>query len=82
MPNIRCLEFYGKHVRMTCLGNRGLLMLSLRSRQMNRLVTYDVSNREWLKVCGCVVQSGWKKQQLWQQIACGTAFHPCLTSTA
>ncbi|KAM3705992.1 hypothetical protein ACB098_03G119300 [Castanea mollissima] len=78
MPNIQCLEFYGKHVRMTCLGNRGLLMLSLRSRQMNRLVTYDVSNREWLKVPGCVVPRGRKRQ--W--IACGTAFHPCLTAIA
>ncbi|KAG7975414.1 hypothetical protein I3843_06G097400 [Carya illinoinensis] len=78
MPNIWCLEFYGKHVRMTCLGNKGLLMLSLRSRQMNRLVTYNVSSREWLKVPGCVVPRGRKRQ--W--IACGTAFHPCLTATA
>lgn len=78
MPNIWCLEFYGKHVRMTCLGNKGLLMLSLRSRQMNRLVTYDLSSREWLKVPGCVLPRGRKRQ--W--IACGTAFHPCLTALA
>ncbi|XP_015894328.3 F-box only protein 6 [Ziziphus jujuba] len=78
MPNIWCLEFYGKHVRMTCLGNKGLLMLSLRSRQMNRLVTYNVSSREWLKVPGCMVPRGRKRQ--W--IACGTAFHPCLTAMA
>lgn len=78
MPNIWCLEFYGKHVRMTCLGNRGLLMLSLRSRQMNRLVTYDVSKKEWLKVPGCVLPRGRKRQ--W--IACGTAFNPCLTAVA
>ncbi|GLT86699.1 hypothetical protein SLE2022_048210 [Rubroshorea leprosula] len=78
MPNIWCLEFYGKHVRMTCLGNKGLLMLSLRSRQMNRLVTYNVKNGEWLKVPGCVVPQGRKRQ--W--IACGTAFHPCPTATA
>ncbi|ONI29961.1 hypothetical protein PRUPE_1G224600 [Prunus persica] len=78
MPNIWCLEFYGKHVRMTCLGNKGLLMLSLRSRQMNRLVTYNVSSREWLKVPGCVVPHGRKRQ--W--IACGTAFYPCLTAVA
>ncbi|XP_050375300.1 F-box only protein 6 [Argentina anserina] len=76
MPNIWCLEFYGKHVRMTCLGNKGLLMLSLRSRQMNRLVTYNVSSREWLKVPGCVVPHGRKRQ--W--IACGTSFYPCLTA--
>ncbi|GLT38875.1 hypothetical protein SLA2020_130930 [Shorea laevis] len=78
MPNIWCLEFYGKHIRMTCLGNKGLLMLSLRSRQMNRLVTYNVINGEWLKVPGCIVPQGRKRQ--W--IACGTAFHPCPTATA
>ncbi|XP_021899734.1 F-box only protein 6 [Carica papaya] len=78
MPNIWCLEFYGKHVRMTCLGNNDLLMLSLRSRQMNRLVTYNVRSREWVKVPGCVVPCGKKRQ--W--IACGTAFHPCLTAMA
>ncbi|XP_042066894.1 F-box only protein 6-like isoform X1 [Salvia splendens] len=78
MPNIWCLEFYGKHVRMTCLGNKGLLMLSLRSKQMNRLVTYDLASREWLKVPGCVLPRTRKRQ--W--IACGTAFHPCLTAIA
>ncbi|KAL9369786.1 hypothetical protein Peur_040985 [Populus x canadensis] len=78
MPNIWCLDFYGKHVRMTCLGNSGLLMLSLRSRQMNRLVTYNLVSREWLKVPGCLVPRGRKRQ--W--IACGTAFNPCLTATA
>nr|AUS89437.1 putative F-box protein [Sesuvium portulacastrum] len=76
MPNVWCLEFYGKHVRMTCLGNKGLLMLSLRSRQMNRIVTYDVARKEWLKVPGCVLPRGRKRQ--W--IACGTAFYPCLTA--
>ncbi|CAA0820096.1 F-box only protein 6 [Striga hermonthica] len=72
MPNVWCLEFYGKNdVRMTCLGNKGLIMLSLRSRQLNRLVTYDISTREWLRVPG--------KRKQW--IACGTAFHPCLTAS-
>ncbi|KAF5188969.1 F-box only protein [Thalictrum thalictroides] len=78
MPNIWCLEFYGKHVRMTCLGNKGLLMLSLRSKQMNRLVTYDVSSREWQKVPSCILPSGKKRQ--W--VACGTAFHPSPTAIA
>lgn len=78
MPNIWCLEFYGKHVRMTCLGNKGLLMLSLRSKQMNRLVTYDVASREWQKVPSCILPSGKKRQ--W--IACGTAFHPSPTAVA
>lgn len=78
MPNEQCLEFYGKHVRMTCLGNVGLLMLSLRSRQMNRIVTYDVAKGDWSKVPGCVLPSGGRKRQ-W--IACGTAFYPCLTAT-
>ncbi|KAI8018187.1 F-box only protein 6 [Camellia lanceoleosa] len=58
MPNIWCLEFYGKH--------------------MNRLVSYDVSSKEWLKVPGCTLPRGRKRQ--W--IACGTAFHPCLTASA
>lgn len=78
MPNIWCLEFYGKHVRMTCLGNKDLLMLSLRSRQMNRLVTYNLLSREWLKVPGCMVPHGRKRE--W--IACGTAFQPYLTASA
>ncbi|KAI4343400.1 hypothetical protein L6164_010752 [Bauhinia variegata] len=78
MPNIWCLDFYGKHVRMTCLGNKGLLMFSLRSRQMNRLVTYNIASREWLKVPGCAVPRGRKRQ--W--IACGTSFYPCLTAMA
>lgn len=78
MPNEWCLDFYGKHVRMTCLGNKGLLMLSLRSRQMNRLVTYNIASREWLKVPACVVPHGRKRQ--W--IAYGTAFHPCLAAVA
>lgn len=78
MPNIWCLEFYGKHVRMTCLGNKGLLMLSLRSKQMNRLVTYDVSSREWKKAPACILPNGKKRQ--W--IACGTAFYPSPTAVA
>ncbi|TYH84290.1 hypothetical protein ES332_D02G187900v1 [Gossypium tomentosum] len=78
MPNVWCLEFYGKHVRMTCSGNEGLLMLQMRSRQMNRLVTYNVMSREWLKVPGCVVPRGRKQQR----VACCIAFNPCLTATA
>ncbi|KAJ6844744.1 F-box only protein 6-like [Iris pallida] len=78
MPNVWCLEFYGKHVTMTCLGNRGLLMLSLRSRRMNRLVTYDITKREWQKVPDCLLPLGQRRQ--W--IACGTAFYPCPTAFA
>ncbi|CAL9765732.1 unnamed protein product [Musa acuminata subsp. burmannicoides] len=78
MPNIWCLELYGKHVRMTCLGNRGLLMLSLRSRRMNRLVTYNMSNKEWQRVPECLLPHGRKRQS----IACGTAFDPCPTAFA
>ncbi|KAK4758110.1 hypothetical protein SAY87_019411 [Trapa incisa] len=80
MPNLLCLEFYGKHVRMTCLGNRGLVMLSLRSRQMNRLVAYDVARGEWAKLPACSLpRSGGRKRQ-W--VACGTVFHPSLTALA
>ncbi|KAG6426717.1 hypothetical protein SASPL_110946 [Salvia splendens] len=78
MPNIWCIDFYGKHVSMTCLGNKGLLMLSFRSRQMHRLLTYDLSSREWLKVPACVPPHARKRH--W--VASGTAFHPCLTAIA
>lgn len=78
MPNILCLEFYGKHVRMTCLGNKGLIMLSLRSSKVNCLVTYDPLSGEWLKAPDCTLKCGRKKQ--W--VACGIAFDPCLTASA
>ncbi|KAL9691462.1 hypothetical protein QQ045_011886 [Rhodiola kirilowii] len=69
MPNILCLEFYGKHVRMTCLGNSGLLLVSLRYRQINRLVTYNILSREWQKI------PGWhKKKRQWTTR--GTYFQP------
>lgn len=77
MPNEWCLEFYGKHIRMTCLGNNGLFMLSLKSKQMNRIVTYDVTKRQWVKVPRCVLPHGSKEK--W--ISCGTSFHPCLTNS-
>ncbi|XP_010530544.1 PREDICTED: F-box only protein 6-like [Tarenaya hassleriana] len=80
MPNVWCLEFYGKHIRMNCLGNKGcLIMLSLRSRQMNRLVTYNVGTREWSKVPGYSAPPRGRKR-LW--ITGGTAFHPSPTATA
>ncbi|KAJ0235430.1 F-box only protein 6 [Hirschfeldia incana] len=79
MPNVWCLEFYGKHIRMNCLGNKGCLMLlSLRSRHMNRLVTYNAVTREWGKVPGSTVPRG--RKRLW--IACGTAFQPSPTARA
>nr|XP_043606167.1 F-box only protein 6-like [Erigeron canadensis] len=78
MPNVMCLEFYGKHIKLSCLGNRGLLMLSLESKMMNRLITYDILKKEWLKIPGCVPPH--RRKQLW--IACGTAFQPSLTAIA
>jgi hypothetical protein len=78
MPNIWCLEFYGKHMKMTCLGNSGLLMLSLKAKRMNRLVTYNLFKREWQKVPDCMLPCSRKKQ--W--IACGTAFDPCPSALA
>lgn len=74
MPNVLCLELYGKHVKLSCIGNGSLLMFSLESKMMNRLVTYDIMKKEWLKVNDCV------RKGLW--IACGTAFHPSLTAIA
>ncbi|XP_074562404.1 F-box only protein 6-like [Curcuma longa] len=78
MPNVWCLELYGKHVRMTCLGNHGLLMLSLRSKRMNRLVMYNFSTKEWQRVPECTHPHSRKRQT----IACGTAFRPCPTALA
>lgn len=78
MPNVMCLEFYGKHVKLSCLGNKGLIMLSIESKMMNRLVTYDLLKKQWLKVPVCVPTH--RRKQLW--IACGTAFHPSLTAIA
>ncbi|KAF5754146.1 putative F-box domain, galactose oxidase/kelch, beta-propeller, kelch-type beta propeller [Helianthus annuus] len=71
MPNVMSLEFYGKHVSLCCLGNSGLVMLSLVSGTMNRLITYDILKKEWLKVPDCAMG-----------IAIGTAFHPSLTAIA
>ncbi|KAL9257647.1 F-box only protein 6-like protein [Drosera capensis] len=76
MPNIWCLEFYGKHLSMNCLGNKGLLMLLVRSRLMNRVVAYDVLKKWWLKVPCCGKSQG--RKRCW--VAYGTAFYPCLTA--
>ncbi|KAI3812413.1 hypothetical protein L1987_17121 [Smallanthus sonchifolius] len=78
MPNVMSLEFYGKHVTLSCLGNSGLIMLSLESETMNRLVTYDIMKKEWLKVPDCVPPH--RPTQL--RIAIGTAFQPSLTAVA
>lgn len=82
MPNISCLEYYGKRVKMTCMGNQGMLMLSLRSIRSNRFITYDLCRKKWETVPDCTIPlgglgstSGRKK---W--IACGTAFYPCPTA--
>ncbi|KAJ0972563.1 hypothetical protein J5N97_020522 [Dioscorea zingiberensis] len=85
MPNIWCLDFYGKHVKMTCLGNRRLLMLSIvtsgRSRRiccMHHIVTYNISRREWQRIPDCKNPRG--KRKLW--ITCGTTFDPFPTALA
>ncbi|KAM0934873.1 putative F-box domain, galactose oxidase/kelch, beta-propeller, kelch-type beta propeller [Dioscorea sansibarensis] len=78
MPNIWCLDFYGKHVKMTCLGNRKLLMLSLvtsgRSRRLStpRVVTYNILKREWQRLPDCKISRGRKRLLL----TCGTVFDP------
>ncbi|KAG6405575.1 hypothetical protein SASPL_133166 [Salvia splendens] len=81
MPNEWCLEFYGKkYVTMHCLGNEALLMLSLRTSYKNRLFTYNLSTREWLKLPGSVLPTTCtgRRKTLW--VAYGIAFHPCLTA--
>lgn len=74
MPNVLCLELYGKHVKLSCLGNGALVMFSLESKMMNRLITYDILKKEWLKVNDSV------RKGLWS--VCGTAFYPSLTAMA
>jgi len=76
-PDIMCREFYGKQVQMSCLGNKGLVLLSLRSRQLNRLILYDLSKKLWLKVPSCILPRSRKRQ--W--IACGTSFEPCINAS-
>ncbi|KAL1534421.1 Galactose oxidase/kelch repeat superfamily protein [Salvia divinorum] len=78
MPNIWCLGFYGRDVDMVCMGNKSLLMLSLKSLETNWLFSYDLSSREWNKLPGRVQQHSRTGKTLW--IAQGTAFHPCLAA--
>ncbi|KAJ4798516.1 F-box family protein [Rhynchospora pubera] len=77
MPSELCLEFYGNSLRMSCMGNHGgLVFLSLRSRQVNRLLCYVAAMREWRKVPECVTGlSSQTDKGSW--ISCGTAFDPC-----
>ncbi|XP_020687850.1 F-box only protein 6 isoform X2 [Dendrobium catenatum] len=76
MPNVSCLEYYGKPVKMSCMGNQGMLMLSLRSIRSNRFITYDLFKKKWEKVPDCTLPINKRKQ--W--IACGTAFYPFPTA--
>ncbi|XP_076934018.1 F-box only protein 6-like [Bidens hawaiensis] len=73
MPNVMSLEFYGKHVTMSCLGNSGFIMLCLEYGTKRRLVTYDILKKEWLKVPNC---------ERMGVVVIGTAFHPSLTEVA
>ena len=68
------VEFPGEYATMTCFGNVGLLMLSLQSRDINQMVTYDIQSREWLKVPGYIVPFVEERQQKHQWIPCGTSF--------
>ncbi|CAM8988440.1 unnamed protein product [Rhodiola kirilowii] len=64
MPNIWCLEFNTNPMRMSCLSNKGILLLSLKSRQTSMQVMYNLMSREWTKdPCGhgeqqhCIIKS-------------------------
>ncbi|CAA2991380.1 F-box only 6-like [Olea europaea subsp. europaea] len=76
MPTLWCLEFYGKSVELDFLANKGLVMISLRSRHKYRLITYDLSSKEWFKPPRRIPSYGRKRP--WP--VNGTAFHPCLTA--
>ena len=71
-----CLEFHRGSVYLTCLGDKGLIMLYLKScyNDMHLMFTYNIATREWLKV---PVPYGIK---LHKKKLCRTAFQPSLTA--
>ncbi|CAA2965280.1 F-box only 6-like isoform X2 [Olea europaea subsp. europaea] len=75
MPTQFCLDFYGKPVELDFLANKGLVMMSLRSKRKYRLITYDLSSKEWFKTARKIPSYGRKRPWLVN----GTAFHPCST---
>jgi hypothetical protein len=70
-------EFQGRPVTLTCLGNKGLLLCYLRSPNMQRMFTYNIATRKWVKVR---VPYGRKVQEQEYLFMYGTAFQPCLTA--
>jgi hypothetical protein len=69
------LEFHKTLVGLTCVGNKGLLLCYLKSCNMYRMITYNIANREWLKV-----QLPFRRKVLQQNLIRVTAFQPCLTA--
>jgi hypothetical protein len=70
-------EFQGRPVRLTCLGNKGLLLCYLRSPNMYHMVTYNVATRKWAKVCLPYGRKPHEENHVYMR---GIAFQPCLTA--
>ena len=68
-------EFNGRLIDLTCLGNKGLLLCCLKSRNRYRMITYNIATREWVKVHEPYGRKLHKQKQLR-----GIAFQPCLTA--
>ena len=77
MPKKWCWDFN----EFTCLGNKGLLMISLWSKaRENLVVTYDPLSRRWLRVFDSESPCEVKNKKL--RVLGGAAFYPCLTASA
>ncbi|GAU20425.1 hypothetical protein TSUD_12440 [Trifolium subterraneum] len=70
-----CSESYGILRRLTCWGNKGLLLYYLRSDTMYHIVTYNIATRKWEKVCAPC-----RKKLPAKYSVFGTAFQPCLSA--
>ncbi|XP_047309875.1 F-box only protein 6-like [Impatiens glandulifera] len=79
MPSELCLKSDGKNTQMVCMGSKDLILLSLGSEKMNKLITYDVFKKEWLEVSGYIFPQRGKAHL---RFVHGIAFYPCITAIA
>ncbi|GAU20427.1 hypothetical protein TSUD_12460 [Trifolium subterraneum] len=73
----RSLEFHGRPSGLICLGNKGFLLCYLRTHNLHRMVTYNLTTRKWSKVR---IPYGRKVHEQEYLYNYGTAFQPCLTA--
>ncbi|EHA8590812.1 F-box only protein 6 [Cocos nucifera] len=75
-----CGEFYKSNVRMKCISNRKLIMVSLNSETLTRIYTYNVPERKWYK--DILLPPGMERTTREQKILLGAAFDASLTASA